>query len=142
MLREGELAPRYIHAMATGAERIEYGNVRNDGLIDNLPDGCCVEVPCRVDADGVHPIAVGALPPQCAALNRTMVNVADLTVRAVLEGRRDHVYQAVMLDPNAGATLTIAQIHAMVDELIEAHGDLLPEGIRTSPARGRVAGPA
>jgi alpha-galactosidase len=69
-----------------------------------------------------------------------MVNVADLTVQAVLEGRRDHVYQAVMLDPNAGATLTIAQIHAMVDELIEAHGELLPEGIRAG--RGRVAGPA
>jgi alpha-galactosidase len=85
-----------------------------------------------VDGDGVHPIAVGALPPQCAALNRTMVNVADLTVQAVLEGRRDHVYQAVMLDPNAGATLTIAQIHAMVDELIEAHGDLMPEGIRAA----------
>jgi alpha-galactosidase len=116
--------------MATGAERIEYGNVRNDGLITNLPAGCCVEVPCRIDAAGVHPIAIGALPPQCAALNRTMVNVADLTVSAALEGRRDHVYQAVMLDPNAGATLTIAQIHDMVDELIEAHGDLLPEGIR------------
>ena len=132
VLREGELAPRYIHAMATGAERVEYGNVRNDDLIDNLPAGCCVEVPCRIDAEGVHPIAVGALPSQCAALNRTMVNVADLTVQAVLEGRRDHVYQAVMLDPNAGATLTIAQIHAMVDELIEAHGDLLPEGIRAT----------
>jgi alpha-galactosidase len=87
----------------------------------------------------VHPIAVGALPPQCAALNRTMVNVADLTVQAVLEGRRDHVYQAVMLDPNAGATLTIAQIHDMVDELIEGHGELLPEGIRSG---GRVAGRA
>jgi alpha-galactosidase len=130
LLYEGELAPRYVHAMATGAERIEYGNVRNDGLITNLPAGCCVEVPCRIDAAGVHPIAIGALPPQCAALNRTMVNVADLTVSAALEGRRDHVYQAVMLDPNAGATLTIAQIHDMVDELIEAHGDLLPKGIR------------
>jgi alpha-galactosidase len=89
-----------------------------------------VEVPCRVDADGVHPIAVGTLPPQCAALNRTFINVVELTVRAALEGRRDHVYQAVMLDPNAGATLTIGAIHEMVDELIEAHGDLLPEGIR------------
>ena len=130
LLHEGELAPRYVHAMVTGAERIEYGNVRNDGLITNLPDGCCVEVPCRIDAQGVHPIAVGALPPQCAALNRTMVNVAELTVSAVLEGRRDHVYQAVLLDPNAGATLTIAQVHDMVDELIEAHGDLMPDGIR------------
>jgi alpha-galactosidase len=132
LLHEGELAPRYVHAMVTGAERIEYGNVRNDGLITNLPPGCCVEVPCRIDAEGVHPLAVGALPPQCAALNRTMVNVADLTVSAVLEGRRDHVYQAVLLDPNAGATLTIAQVHDMVDELIEAHGDLMPDGIRAA----------
>jgi alpha-galactosidase len=130
LLREGELAPRYIHSIVTGTERIEYGNVRNEGLIDDLPAGCCVEVPCRIDAGGVHPIRVGALPPQCAALNRTFVNVAELTVRAALEGRRDHVYQAVMLDPNAGATLTIAQIREMVDELIAAHGELLPEGVR------------
>ena len=127
---EGELAPRYIHSLLTGESRIEYGNVRNEGLIDDLPHGCCVEVPCRVDGTGVHPIRIGSLPPQCAALNRTFVNVAELTVRAVLEQRRDHVYQAVMLDPNAGATLTIGQIRAMVDELIDAHGDLLPEGIR------------
>jgi alpha-galactosidase len=129
-LSENELAPRYIHSMTTDTERIEYGNVRNDGLIENLPDGCCVEVPCRVDRDGVHPIAIGKLPPQCAALNRTFINVVELTVRAALEGRRDHVYQAVMLDPNASATLTIGQVHALVDELIEAHGELLPAGIR------------
>jgi alpha-galactosidase len=137
VLREGELAPRYIHSMVTGHERVEYGNVRNDGLIDDLPQGCCVEVPCRVDGSGVHPMRVGALPPQCAALNRTFVNVAELTVRAALEGRRDHVYQAVMLDPNAGATLTIAEIRRMVDELIDAHGDLLPEGIRATAGARR-----
>jgi alpha-galactosidase len=128
---EDELAPRYIHAMVTGEPRIEYGNVRNDGLIDNLPAGACVEVPCRVDADGIHPVAVGALPVQCAALNRTFLNVVELTVRAALEQRRDHVYQAVLLDPNAAATLTIDQAHAMVDELIDAHGELLPAGIRS-----------
>ena len=133
--REGELAPRYIHSFVTGERRLEYGNVRNDGLIDDLPHGCCVEVPCRVDGDGVHPIAVGSLPPQCAALNRTFVDVAELTVRAALEERRDHVYQAVMLDPNAGATLTIAQIRAMVDELIDAHGELMPAGIRAGARR-------
>jgi alpha-galactosidase len=127
---EGELAPRYIHSMVTGEPRLEYGNVRNEGLIDGLPVGCCVEVPCRVDGDGVHPLPVGPVPPQCVALNRTFVNVAELTVRAALEQRRDHVYQAVMLDPNAGATLTIKAIREMVDELIEAHGDLMPEGVR------------
>lgn len=126
---EDELAPRYIHSLVTGVERIEYGNVRNDGLIDGLPTGCCVEVPCRVDGSGIHPIAVGALPPQCAALNRTFLNVVELTVRAALEERRDHVYQAVLLDPNAGATLTVRDIHAMVDEMIAAHGDLMPPGI-------------
>ena len=108
--------------------------MRNEGLIDNLPEGCCVEVPCVVDGDGVHPMAVGAMPPQCAALNRTFVNVAELTMRAALEQSREHVYQAVMLDPNAGATLTIDAMTAMVDELIEAHGDLLPQGIRQGPA--------
>jgi alpha-galactosidase len=135
ILREGELAPRYIHSFVTGERRLEYGNVRNDGLIDDLPQGCCVEVPCWVDADGVRPIAVGKLPPQCAALNRTFVNVAELTIRAALEERRDHVYQAVMMDPNAGATLTIGQIEAMVDELIEAHGELIPAGIRIRSRR-------
>ncbi len=129
---EGELAPRYIHSMVTGQRRTEYGNVRNDGLIDALPDGCCVEVPCAVDGDGVQPMTVGALPPQCAALNRTFVNVAELTMRAALEQSREHVYQAVMLDPNAGATLTLDAMTAMVDELIDAHGELLPEGIRRS----------
>ena len=132
---EGELAPRYIHSLLTGEARVEYGNVRNDGLIDDLPDGCCVEVPCRVDSGGVQPIPVGSLPPQCAALNRTFVNVAELTMRAALEQRRDHIYQAVMLDPNAGATLTIDAIHSMVDELIVAHGDLLPDGIRAGSRR-------
>jgi alpha-galactosidase len=134
---EDELAPRYIHAMVTGQSRIEYGNVANDGLIDNLPSGACVEVPCRVDGEGIHPIAVGPVPAQCAALNRTFLNVAELTVRAALEQRRDHVYQAVLLDPNAGATLTIERAHAMVDELIDAHGDLLPEGIRAATAAVR-----
>jgi len=134
VMREGELAPRYIHSIVTGQERIEYGNIRNDGLIPELPEGCCVEVPCRIDGEGVHPLPTPALPPQCAALNRTFVNVAELTVRAALEGRRDRVYQAVLLDPNAGATLTIGQVHEMVDALIEAHGELLPEGIRSSTA--------
>jgi alpha-galactosidase len=132
---EGELAPRFIHSFVTGERRLEYANVRNDGLIDDLPQGCCVEVPCHVDGGGVHPIRIGSLPPQCAALNRTFINVAELTMRAALEERRDHVYQAVMLDPNAGATLTIAQMHEMVDELIEAHGELMPVGVRTGPRR-------
>ena len=72
--------------MGTGEPRVISGNVRNDGLIENLPDGCCVEVPCLVDRNGVQPTAVGALPPQLAALNRTFLNVCELAVRAALEG--------------------------------------------------------
>jgi len=90
----------------------------------------CVEVPAAADGAGVHPVAIGALPPQCLALNRTFVNVVELTVRAALEERRDLVYQAALLDPNTAATLSTSQIVSMVDELIEAHGDLIPEGIR------------
>jgi alpha-galactosidase len=135
---EDELAPRYINAIVSGQSTLEYGNVRNDGLIDNLPAGACVEVPCLVGAGGIEPIPVGPLPAQCAALNRTFLNVAELTVRAALEQRRDHLYQAVLLDPNAGATLTIEQAHTMVDELIDAHGELMPEGIRASARLGAL----
>ncbi len=126
-----ELASNIIHAIETGTPRVEYVNVRNDGLIANLPDGCCVEVPANVDAGGVHPVAVGEVPPQCAALNRTFLNVAELTVRAALEERRDLVYQAAYLDPNAGATLTLDRIGEMCDELIDAHGELMPAGVRS-----------
>jgi len=124
-----ELATNIIHSIETATPRVEYVNVRNDGLISSLPDTCCVEVPARVDDRGVHPMAVGALPPQCAAINRTFLNVVELTVRAALEGRRDHVYQAALLDPNTAATLTTAEIRSMVDDLIEAHRELLPAGI-------------
>jgi alpha-galactosidase len=123
-----------IDSLETGTPRIIYGNVPNAGLIDNLPREACVEVPCVVDATGLHPVHVGALPPQCAALNRSFLGVCELTVRAALDGRRDHVLQACLLDPNAGASLTIDQIAAVVDELIEAHGDALPEGVRAAGA--------
>jgi alpha-galactosidase len=125
-----ELASEFIHAHQTGNAREIYVNVRNSGKVTSLPDDCCVEVPCVVDADGPHPRAIGALPPQIAALNRTFLNVVELTVRAVLEGDRQHVYQAAMLDPNAAATLTTRQIVAMCDDLIQAHGDLMPAALR------------
>jgi alpha-galactosidase len=101
-------------------------NIRNGGLISSLPGDCCVEVPCVVGADGARPVAVGALPPQLTALNRTFLNVVELTVAAALEESRAHVYQAALLDPNTAATLTTAQTVAMCDELFEAHQDLLP----------------
>jgi alpha-galactosidase len=124
-----ELASQFIHSLETGAEREIYVNVRNGGLISSLPDDCCVEVPCDLRAGLATPKPVGALPPQLAALNRTFLNVVELTVAAALEGRRDHVYQAALLDPNTSATLTVAQTVAMVDELLAAHAPLLPPGL-------------
>jgi alpha-galactosidase len=128
--RSLEYAALIVHSMLTGEPRVIYGNVRNDGLISNLPQGCCVEVPCLVDGNGVQPTAVGALPPQLAALNRTFLNVCELTVRAAVDGSREHVYHAALLDPNAAGTLSPEAIGALVDEMIAAHGDALPEGIR------------
>jgi alpha-galactosidase len=115
-----------VHSMETGTPRVVYGNVANHGLIDNLPAGCCVEVPCLVDHNGVQPVRVGALPPQLAALMQTNVNVQALTVEAALTGRLDHVYHAAMLDPHTGAELDLDQIAGLVDDLIEAHGEWLP----------------
>ncbi len=125
-----ELASEIIHSIETGTPREIYGNVRNGGLIDGLPQDACVEVPCLVDKNGVQPTRMGRLPPQTLALNRTFVNVVELTVRAALEESRSLVYQAALVDPNTAATLTTGEIVSMVDDLIEAHGDLIPEGIR------------
>jgi alpha-galactosidase len=124
-----ELASLFIHALETGTERELHVNIRNDGLISSLPDECCVEVPCLVGPGGAKPVPVGALPPQLAALNRTFLNVVELTVLAALEGCRDHVYQAALLDPNTAATLTTAQTVAMCDELLAAHAALMPAGL-------------
>ena len=125
-----ELASLFIHSLETGTERELHVNIRNDGLISSLPDAACVEVPCLVGAGGAKPVAVGALPPQLAALNRTFLNVVELTVRAALDGSRDHVYQAALLDPNTAATLTTAQTVAMCDDLLAAHQNLLPPALR------------
>ncbi len=125
-----ELASQFIYSAQTGRAQEIYVNVRNGGLIDNLPANACVEVPCELGAAGPRPKAVGALPVQLAALNRTFLNVVELTVRAALTGRRDHVYQAALLDPNAAATLTTDQIIALCDDLLAAHAHLLPEGLR------------
>jgi alpha-galactosidase len=135
--RSLEYASLIVHSIETGTERVIYGNVRNDGLIDNLPRGCCVEVPCVVDRTGVRPTHVGGLPPQLAALNRTFANVCELTVRAALDGRPEHIYHAAMLDPNTAASLTLDEIEALVDELRVAHGDALPEGLRKLPVGNR-----
>ena len=132
-----DYGPLIIHSMVTGQPRTVYGNVPNHGLIDNLPDGCCVEVPCLVDRNGVQPTHVGALPPQLAALMQTNINAQALTVEAALTGKREHIYHAAMMDPHTAAELDLDQIWSMVDELIDAHGDLLAAFERD--ARGSVS---
>ncbi|MGH3146894.1 MAG: alpha-glucosidase/alpha-galactosidase [Rubrobacter sp.] len=133
--RSVEYGSLIIHSMVTGEARAIYGNVENTGLITNLPEGCCVEVPILVDGTGLRPCHTGDLPPQCAATCAPHTAVQNLTVRAALEGSRDHVHHAAMLDRHAPSVLSLDEIAAMVDELVEAHGDALPEGIRPSGAR-------
>jgi alpha-galactosidase len=130
----GELASQFIYSAETGAEQQIYVNIRNGGRIENLPANACVEVPCDLGADGPRPRAVGRLPVQLAALNRTFLNVVELTVEAALTGCRDHVYQAALLDPNAAATLTTSEIVALCDDLLEAHASMLPPGLRSLAA--------
>ena len=122
-----EYAARIIAACALGKSDKIHGNVANRGLIDNLPENACVEVPCLVDGEGLRPQKVGALPPQLAALMQTNINVQQLTVEALISGKREHVYHAAMLDPHTAAELTLDQIWALVDELLAAHGAAIPE---------------
>ena len=125
--RSHEYGSGIIHSMETGQLRVINGNVPNTGLISNLPQGASVEVPCLVDKNGVQPIAVGELPPHLAALMQTQLNVQNLTVEAALTGKREHIYHAAMLDPHTAAELDLDQIWHLVDDLIEAHGEWLPE---------------
>ena len=124
--RSTEYAAGIIHSLETGQPRTIYGNVANAGLIDNLPPGCCVEVPCLVDRAGVQPTHIGALPPHLAALIQTNINVQALTVEAALTSKREHIYHAAMLDPHTAAELDLDQIWALVDELLAAHGAWVP----------------
>jgi len=125
--RSVEYGAGIIHSMETNTPRVIYGNVPNTGIISNLPDGCCVEVACLVDSNGIQPTHIGALPPQLAALMQTNINVQSLTVEAALTRKREHIYHAAMLDPHTAAELSLDQIWSMVDELIAAHGDWLPK---------------
>ena len=104
------------------------GNVLNKGgLIENLPQDACVEVPCLVNGKGVHPCRVGRLPVQCAAMNMTNINVQLLTIEAAVTRKKEHIYQAAMLDPHTGSELDMDTIVRMVDDLIDAHGSWLPQ---------------
>lgn len=125
-----EYAPQVIHSMVTGQPRVIHATVANTGLIPQLPAGLGVEVPLAVDGAGVHPSHVGALPPVCAALNRSFLGVVDLTVQAAVLDDPRLVRQAAMVDPNAAATLTLDAIWGLCDAMVEAHGDLLPPALR------------
>jgi alpha-galactosidase len=124
--RTHEYGSYIIHSLETGVPRVIYGNVPNNGLIDNLPPDCVVEVPCLVDKNGVQPTRIGALPTHLAALIQTNVNVQALTVEAALTRKLETIYHAAMLDPHTAAELDIDQICSLVDDLIEAHGSWLP----------------
>jgi alpha-galactosidase len=129
-----------IHSRETGVPRVIYGNVPNTGLISNLPEGCCVEVPCLVDSQGLQPTHVGALPPQLSALCQSNISVQALTVEAALTHQREHIYHAAMADPHTAATLTLDQIWSLCDELLEAHQKvgLLGEFSPVVPHTGRA----
>jgi alpha-galactosidase len=125
--RSVEYGSYIINAKVTGEPARIYGNMPNHGIIDNLPQGVPVEVPCLVDRNGVQPVHIGALPPHLAALMQTNINVQALTVEAALTRKREYIYHAAMLDPHTAAELTLDEIWALVDELIAAHGSWLPE---------------
>jgi len=125
--RSHEYGVDIIYSMETGNPCRISGNVENKELITNLPQGCCVEVPSLVDKDGIHPCHVGNLPPQCAALNRTNINVQELTVKAALERDRTAALQAIMFDPLASATLTPREIERMVNDMFKAEASFMPE---------------
>ena len=122
-----EYAARIVTSMVTGKEDIIYGNVLNASYIDNLPQNACVEVPCQLGADSLKPQKVGALPLHLTGLMTTNISVQQLTVEALMTGKKEHVYHAAMLDPHTGAELNLDQIWSMVDELLEAHQGWIPE---------------
>lgn len=125
--RSNEYASYIMDSIVTGTPSVIAGNVLNKGLITNLPEDCCVEVPCLVDKNGVQPTYVGQLPTQLAALNRTNINVQELTVEAALTLNRSKIYQAAYLDPHLSSELSLEAITCLVDELIEAHAGYLPD---------------
>jgi alpha-galactosidase len=134
-----EYASSIMNSVWTGEPSVIYGNLRNNGVITSLPADAAVEVPCLVDRNGIQPTFVGDLPPQLTALIRTNLNVQELTVTAMLTEKREHIYHAAMLDPHTAAELDLDQIWALVDELIAAHGDWLPDWVRGSSQQRRVA---
>ncbi len=135
--RSVEYCSYIIEAAVTGRTFPFMGNVRNDGYITNLPDGCCVEVPTFADGTGLHPTRIGALPSQCAAACMTNINSQILTAEAALETDTEKIVQAAALDPLTGAVLTLKEIRDMCIEMLEAQRQWLPQfegqAIRATP---------
>jgi len=123
----GEYGSIIIHSIETGIPSRINGNVKNNGLITNLLEGCCVEVPCLVDKHGISPCYVGDLPPQCAALNRTNINLQELAVRGIVEKDKTKIFQSILLDPLTSAVLTIDETRRMVDEMFQAGTEYLKD---------------
>jgi len=124
--RSVEYCSYILEAVVTGRPFRFMGNVRNDGFITNLPDGCCVEVPTFADDTGLHPTRIGALPPQCAAACQTNINVQTLAAHAGINADPEHIVQAVALDPLTGAVLTLREVREMCSEMLEAQRPWLP----------------
>ena len=122
-----EYAASIINGLENDKEVTINGNVSNEGLIDNLPGNISVEVPCLINTNGIQPVRVGALPTHLAALMMTNINVQQLTVEASLSGKKEHVYHAAMLDPHTAAELSVDEIWHLVDDLLEAHGEMIPK---------------
>ncbi|MDA3957502.1 alpha-galactosidase [Oceanispirochaeta sp.] len=119
--RSQEYGSIIINAIETGVPAVIYGNVKNKGFIDNLPEGALVEVPCLVDRNGIQPIKTGALPPHLAGINKAQLNVQELAVLAVQTGDPEYVFQAMALDPLTAMSCTLDEIRAMTRELLVAH---------------------
>ncbi len=128
--RSQEYAAAIIHSCVTGKPSLIHGNVRNNGLIENLPAQAAVEVPCHVDRNGIQPIRVGKLPIQLAAIMRSNISVQELVVEAAKTGDRSYIYHAAAMDPHTAAELSLEEIYKLVDALIAAHGDFLPKALR------------
>ncbi|APX18036.1 alpha-glucosidase/alpha-galactosidase (plasmid) [Phaeobacter inhibens] len=126
-----EYASSVVHSVWTGTPSVIHGNVANHGLIPGLPEGAAVEVPCLVDRNGIQPTVVSDIPLQLLSVMRSNVNVQELTVHALLNEDRESVYHAAMMDPHTAAELDLDQIRALIDALIDAHGDWLPAWLRT-----------
>jgi alpha-galactosidase len=137
--RSVEYGSLIIHSLETGTPRVVYCNVANNSLIENLPAGCCVEVPCVVDKNGIQPVRIGRIPSHLAALMQTNINVQALTVEAILKGDPRFLHHAAMLDPHTSAELDLDQISALVDDLLAAHGEWIPEALRPDSKRSKAA---